>query len=160
MLNNDSTSSLPSILAKRPERKVIQGWRKPVPKYIPDPPKRQSSLLSNTSALRRMALFASGDDHPPVSTRPSDVAHAVAHVKHQLPDNWKEKIETALEQEQLDVERPASPTPGCGRKQRTVFRNGVTLSEDPAEKRKREEKALPVVGTDYNSYRRRLHLAL
>lgn len=64
--NNGSTSSLSSLQDERPERKRHQGWRKPVPKFIPDPPK-QHSLLSNASALRRMALLTSGDERPPVS---------------------------------------------------------------------------------------------
>lgn len=79
MLDNSSTSSLPSLLDERPERRKHQGWRKPVPKFIPDPPKRQS-LLSNSSALRRMALLTSGDDRPPVSPHKYATLHTAAHV--------------------------------------------------------------------------------
>ena len=59
MFDNSSTSSLTSLSDGRPERKRHQMWRKPVPQYVPDPPKKPS-LLGNTAALRRMALLTSG----------------------------------------------------------------------------------------------------
>ncbi|GJE84215.1 hypothetical protein PsYK624_002910 [Phanerochaete sordida] len=129
MFNNDSTSSLTSLSDERPERKRHQGWRKPVPQYVPDPPKKPS-LLANTSALRRMALLTSGDEQPP------------------LPANWRENIEKALGYETLDVERPGSPTPESvsSLEQASSSNHGVTKTRaNLASSKLRVEKALPKV---------------
>lgn len=127
MLDNNSTTSLTSIQDERPERKRHQVWRKPVPQYVPDPPKKPS-LLANSSALRRMALLTSGDDRPP------------------LPTDWRENIENAQRKETLDVERPSSPTPDSTSNFERASSHGVTKSKGKLPSSKlRVEKALPKV---------------
>ena len=63
-----------------------------------------------------------------------------------MPTDWRENIEKALGKEQLDVERPASPTPDA------VENIGVIdvtiLNTTPAENGERQEKALPTVGSN------------
>ena len=159
MFNNDSTSSLTSLSDERPERKRHQGWRKPVPQYVPDPPKKPS-LLANTSALRRMALLTSGDEQPPVGCCAS-VADARAHAAFQLPTNWRENIEKALSHETLDVARPGSPTPESvsSLEQASSASHGVTKTRaNLASSKLRVEKALPKVRPDCAPDRAAIHV--
>ncbi|KIP10716.1 hypothetical protein PHLGIDRAFT_210185 [Phlebiopsis gigantea 11061_1 CR5-6] len=135
MFDNSSTSSLSSFMDERPERRQHQGWRKPVPKFIPDPPKRQSSLLANSSALRRMALFTSGEERPP------------------LPSDWKENIDRALGREQFYVERPSSPTPDAGANIVMREHSSGTLSNVSIQRLQRGEKALPMVPKPHEAKR-------
>lgn len=156
MLDNHSTSSLTSLQDERPERKRHQGWRKPVPQYVPDPPKK-SSLLANSSALRRMALLTSGDERPPVSRR-ACIANVRAHRISQLPANWRENIEKVVGKETLDVERPSSPTPDSVSKLEQASSRGVTKPKPSlASSKSRAEKALPKVRPDCGLDRSAIH---
>lgn len=132
-------------------------WRKPVPEYVPDPPKKPS-LLANSSALRRMALLTSGDERPPVSGMCA-VTHSRAHRMRQLPPNWRQNIDKALGMETLDVQRPASPTPDSTSNLQKTASRGVTTPK-LGTSRSREEKALPKVRPDCRPDRSPIHVSV
>lgn len=70
MLDNGSAVSLASSTESGSGRMKDRGWRKPVPKFIPDPPRRFSPL-SESMVFRQFAgvkVPYTEQDHPPVSS--------------------------------------------------------------------------------------------
>ncbi|KAI0702893.1 hypothetical protein BC835DRAFT_24126 [Cytidiella melzeri] len=107
-----------------------KGWRKPVPKLIPDPPKRHHTL-SRSSSFRHLTLLPSNEPQPP------------------MPDNWRENIDRAVGKV-YRVERPSSPTPPNGSHTDVSASECGVVSRDVTSSTRRrgsrgEEKALPTL---------------
>ncbi|KAI0092007.1 hypothetical protein BDY19DRAFT_573736 [Irpex rosettiformis] len=105
-----------------------RGWRKPVPKLIPDPPKRHNSL-SRSSSFRHLMLPNTNEPQPP------------------MPDNWKETIDKALSKSR--VQRPRNPRPPHHAQMdvNTVKCGATTgsISSSTRQQSRGEEKALPML---------------
>ncbi|THG95483.1 hypothetical protein EW026_g6181 [Hermanssonia centrifuga] len=127
--NNGSTSSLASFQDATGGRLKDRVRRKPVPKYLPDPPRKHSSP-SPPSPFRQLTALANANihkDHPP------------------LPDDWQQTIAKALDMER-HVERPAAPTPDIESEVDVEAEGGyvTTLNPaDPSEKVVEQPKAVP-----------------
>ncbi|KAI0773449.1 hypothetical protein BC629DRAFT_724272 [Irpex lacteus] len=109
-----------------------KGWRKPVPKLIPDPPKRHNSV-SRSSSFRHLVLLPTNEPQPP------------------MPDNWKENIDKALGKGSR-VERIRSPMPPHhSRTDVSILESGASRADVSTStrrhRRRGEEKALPMVGS-------------